>query len=132
MASNTAMERDFSDRRAWWGIALLVAAAAIVSHQLLFRPIVGLADNGDYARVSDHLGISSEGLPRQDRYFNFVVRRYRTGAPASRRDVSSEILLAGIARLAAAPFSARGTFDLRWIGAVNALAGHYAGVFLLW
>jgi hypothetical protein len=117
------MEKSRPEWRRWWGAALLVAAAVILGHQLLFRPIVGLADNGDYARVTDHLGLAPEAAsPPEDRYFRFVVRRYRTVPPAGRRNVSSEILLAGIACLAARPFSPRGTFDLRWIGAVHALA----------
>jgi len=60
-----------------------------------------------------------------------VNRSYRTGPPVGRRNVSSEILLAGIARLAAWPFSRRGTFDLRWLGAVHALALLGAGA-VLW
>lgn len=121
------MKEARSDRRRWWGAALLAAAAAIVGHQLFFRPIVGLADNGDYARVTDHLRLASE-LPASetagpgDRYFLYVVRRFRSASPGGRRNASSEILLGAVARLAALPFSRRGEFDLRWMGAVHALA----------
>lgn len=117
------MEKSRPDLRGWWGAALLVVAATILGHQLFFRPIVGLADNGDYARVTDHLGLASEAaLSPEDRYFRYVVGRYRTVPPTGRRNVSSEILLAAIARQAARPFSPRGTFDLRWMGAIHALA----------
>ena len=123
------------DRRRWWGATLLALAAAIVGHQLFFRPIVGLADNGDYARVTDHLRLASE-LPApevagpDDRYFLYVVRRFRNAPSVGRRNVSSEILLGAVGRLAAIPFSPRGKFDLRWMGAAHALALFGAAVFL--
>ena len=83
------MEKSRPEWRRWWGAALLVAAAAILGHQLLFRPIVGLADNGDYARVTDHLGLALEAAsPPEDQYFRFVVRRYRTRVRANERRLS--------------------------------------------
>jgi hypothetical protein len=109
-------------REGWWGAALLVAAAAILAHQLFFRPIVGLADNGDFARVTDHLSLAGDEPVAEDRYFRYVVTRYRAAPSEGRRNLSSEILLAAIARLAALPFSPRGEFDLRWLAAVHMLA----------
>jgi len=119
------------DRRRWWGAALFLVASGILAHQLLFLPLVGVADNGDFSRVTDHLGLTQATGPADERYFSFVNRSYRTGPPVWRRNVSSEILLAGVARLAAWPFSRRGTFDLRWLGAVHALAVLGAGI-VLW
>jgi hypothetical protein len=108
--------------RSWWGLALLLPAAAILAHQLFFRPIVGLADNGDYSRVTDHLRVAPVvDVAPEDRYFRYVFRRFRTGASTGRRNVSSEILLAAVAFGASRPLSAPGTFDLRWMGAVHAL-----------
>lgn len=125
------MEPSRPGRRAWWGAALLVVAAVIVSHQLFFRPIVGLADNEDYSRVTDHVRLAPEPVAPEDRYFLYVLRRYRTAAPGGRRNLSSEILLAAVARLAALPFSPRGTFDLRWMGAIHALA-LFGAVVVFW
>jgi len=116
------MTRSGPAGRWGWGAALLAVAAAIVCHQLFFPPIVGLADNGDFARVTDHLGLAAEDARPDDRYFRFVYHRYRSAPPSGRRNVSSEILLAAIARGVSLPFSPRGTFDLRWIGAVHAIA----------
>ena len=118
--------------RAWWSVALLVTAAAILGHQLFFPPIIGLADNGDYSRVTDHLRLAPvAGVAPEDRYFRYVFREYRTGAPGGRRNVSSEILLAAIAFGLSRPFSPAGAFDLRWMGAVHALALLFAAA-LFW
>ena len=116
------MERSRPARRQVWGAALLAVAAGIVCHQLFLPPIVGLADNGDFSRVTDHLGLAAEDARPDDRYFQFVFRHYRSAPSSGRRNVSSEILLAAIARGVSLPFSPRGTFDLRWIGAVHAIA----------
>jgi hypothetical protein len=116
------VEEPRRDARGWWGAALLAAAAAILVHQLMVPPILGLADNGDFARVTDHLGLAPVVPPGVDPDFEFVFREYRAAAPVARRNESSEILLAGLARLAALPFSPRGRFDLRYLGAVHALA----------
>ena len=125
------MKFNGPDRRRWWGAAILLAASAVFAHQLLILPLVGTADNGDFSRVTDHLGLTPVSATAEGRYFSFVNRTYRTGPRLSRRDVSSEILLAAVARLAAMPFSPRGTFDLRWLGAVHALSVLGAGV-VLW
>jgi hypothetical protein len=103
----------------------------IFCHQLFFRPIIGLADNGDYERVTDHLHLAPEPVAPEDRYFFYVLGHYRTAPPVGRRNVSSEVILAAAARLAALPFSPRGTFDLRWMGAIHLLALLGAGV-VLW
>jgi hypothetical protein len=125
------MEAPRPGRRGWWGGALLLVAAAIFCHQLFFRPIVGLADNGDYERVTDHLRIGPEPVAPEDRYFLYVQSHYRAAPPVGRRNVSSEIILAAVARLAALPFSPRGTFDLRWMGAIHMLGLLGAGA-VLW
>ncbi|HET9793081.1 MAG TPA: hypothetical protein VFS34_01370 [Thermoanaerobaculia bacterium] len=125
------MTADRSDRGRWWGGALLAVAAAILAHQLLLPPIVGLADNGDFSRVLDHFGLAARDAAPEDRYFLYVFRVYGGAPPSGRRNLSSEILLAGIARLISLPFSERGTMDLRWIGALHALGLLGAGV-VLW
>jgi hypothetical protein len=105
--------------------------ASILAHQILCPPIVGLADNGDFSRITDHLGLTPEAASIEDRYVRFIVPRYSTGPLALRRYMSSEILLAGSARLAALPLSPTGTFDLRWVGMVHSLALLGAAV-VLW
>src|SRR5690348_4774226 len=52
----------------WIGIALVAAASAILAHQLLLRPIVGLADNGDFDRITRPLGLAVVAPPAE-RYF---------------------------------------------------------------
>ena len=105
---------------AWLGAALLAAASGILVHQLFVRPIVGLADNSDFARITEPLGLAVANAPPAERFFLYVWPRYRVEPEPQRASGSSEILLARAARVIAAPFSRAGTFDLRWIGAVHA------------
>jgi len=107
----------------WLGPALLAVVAGILSHQLLFRPIVGLADNGDFAKITQPLGLRlADAPPPAERYFQFVWRRYRFGPVVPQPNQSSEILLARVATTLAKLFSGGRAFDLRWIGAVHAAA----------
>jgi len=118
--------------RRWVGWALLAGAAGILAHQLLFRPIVGLADNSDFARITEPLGLRlAAEPPPAERYFQFVWSRYRFERGAEGRSPSSEILLARVARTLAALSSGGRAFDLRWMGAVHAAALLGAAV-VLW
>ncbi len=100
--------------------AALLSAAAILGYQLLAPPVVGLADNGDFPRVMWPVGIfhASEA---DAHYFRFIALRYEAGAPRSSNHVGSELLPAASARVLAAVFLPRGRFDLRFLGATNAL-----------
>ncbi|HET7451834.1 MAG TPA: hypothetical protein VFL12_03785, partial [Thermoanaerobaculia bacterium] len=89
------MDASRRDAARWWGALLLATAAAILAHQILFRPIVGLADNGDFSRVTDHLRLGPTGTSPDDRYFLYVFRSWQTAPSTGRRNLSSEILLAG-------------------------------------
>ncbi len=107
----------------WLGPVILAGVAGILAHQLLFRPIVGLADNGDFVRITEPLGlVPADAPPPAERYFLFVWPRYLFGAEAPARYRSSEILLARVARTLAKLSSGGRRFDLRWMGAVHAAA----------
>ena len=99
-------------------ISALLAAAAILGHQIFVPPVVGLADNGDFARVMDPTGISYRG-PADEYYFRYLALRYASGAPRSRGHYSSEIPIAAAARVEAAAFLPRGVFDIRSLGAIH-------------
>ena len=117
--------------RAGWGAVLLAVAAGILVHQLFIRPIVGLADNGDFARITAPLGLAVADAPPTERYFSYVWTRYRVEPGTPRRFRSSELLLAGMARAIGTAFPRRPIFDLRWLGAVHA-AALLAAAIVLW
>src|SRR6266851_2424714 len=104
-------------------LALLAIAAIVVFAQVMVPPIIGLADNGDFARVS---GLFSIGVPpavANDAYFKFVIREYAIGAPYyyNAHFVSSELIPVALATIAHNLSASSHRFDIRIIGAIHAL-----------
>ena len=112
-------------------VCAAAASAAILAAQLLVRPIVGLANNGDFERVMSYAGLRYTSDRYEDKYFTHVVSKFAY-APVWERSgyLTSETLLARGAREASRPFSKDGLFDLRWLGALHA-ALVVAGITLL-
>lgn len=103
-------------------LTVLVIGASLV-HQLLLPPIVGLADNGDYLRVMGWLGLDYLPSDQTARSFGHVQQWYSTAGPfRPSAAVSSELLLAGLARVVGLALSPPGLFDLRAAGLVHGLA----------
>jgi hypothetical protein len=102
--------------------ASLAAAAAILASQLFVRPVVGLADNGDYERIMGYAGFQHTTADSAERYFTFLRTKYAVVAPGWFRGGyhSSETLLAFAARFAHVAFSRDALFDIRVLGAIHA------------
>lgn len=111
-----------------WIVFLL--AAAILVYQVIIPPIVGLADNGDYHRIMEPLGLQSVAEDWGDRYFGYVVRDYRMVPRTPRPFFSSQYLLGEIAVQADTLVSRGRTFDLVVLGAVH-LAAYLLGIYLI-
>jgi hypothetical protein len=96
--------------------AALLLAAGIVSFQIFVPPAIGLADNGDFVKITGRFDLY---LP-QGQANGFADTTYAIDPQHHWRGdhISSEILLAGIAVGLNRIFSST-TFDLRWIGAVH-------------
>jgi hypothetical protein len=62
-------------------IAAVIAAAAIIVCALMVRPIIGIADNGDFARIMGVAGLNHIEAGREDRYFGYVSREYAIENP---------------------------------------------------
>ena len=92
-------------------------------------PVVGLADNGDFPRVLAPVGLDHRREPEL-RVFRFLELRYEAGTPHSSGHWSSEIPIAAAARVLGAPFTPKGEFDLRFLGALHAML-RLAGLALL-
>ena len=109
-------------RRSGLEIAALAAMAAILAWQLIVPPPVGLADNGDFARLAGPLGLRATVTDPAQRYFGHVPPGFRLSRPFWRsRYVTSEIVPIAVARAIGAAGSRTGFVDVRVFGAVNAL-----------
>jgi hypothetical protein len=101
------------DRLDW--IALLLATG-IVSFLLFIPPAVGLADNGDFAKIIGRFDLYQ---PNQANGFADTTYRIDPLHHWTGDVISSEILPAAVAVGLNRIFSSS-TFDMRWIGAVHA------------
>ena len=106
-----------------FGMAVVGTAAAFLAWQLLIPPIVGLADQGDFARMIGRFGYGPEDKSPANQY-SFVVRKYIPD-PGFRirqsEQVSSEYLFVGSALLLNKLLSRDGRFDITLMGLVHML-----------
>src|SRR5579871_425708 len=110
------------------------AVLLIVSWQLFFPPVLGLADNGDYARLMVHFDLTHAATDWGERYFGFIDRHYLVNAVEARKYsipgfISSEMIFVGVASGVGRALGST-SFDLLYLGAVHVLA-LAASVFLL-
>jgi hypothetical protein len=95
--------------------------ACVIGYQLFAPPVVGLANNGDFERLMDEVGLQYTVNAYGDRYFNYINLTFASGAP--RQDtglVSSQQLLVELALFVNRVVARDSLFDLRVLGAVNA------------
>jgi hypothetical protein len=111
---------------AWLRAGFIAAAAVILSWQLFVRPIVGLADQGDFTRMIGRFGY---GAVDKSAEYAFLARRYVPDPNARLRvyeQVSSEYIFVGAAVLLNKVVSKDGSLDITIIGFVHMLAFLYA------
>ena len=119
---------EFLCRRRYEWIAFFLFAA-IVSYQLFVPPVVGLANNGDFAKV---LGIFDLAAPVENEY-KFLSTTYSFDPKHHSwfGFISSEHLLAAAAILLNVPFSKDGALDIRVVGVAHAALYLFAFYLLL-
>jgi hypothetical protein len=121
----------FSQR--FGGPAVLVLCGACIGLQVLARPAVGIANNGDFAKMAGTAGLGPEDgtWELHQNYSEFLYRYMRADRYVYNRDfrsaafLSSEFFLVKFARVLQKLLHPGLRFDIRWLGAVN------AAVFLL-
>ena len=104
-------------------LAVVLVAALLLSLQLLVPPVIGLANNGDFERVMGPVGFQYLTQDPAEKYFYWINTKFAY-APAgwySSGLITSESILARVARAAAVPFASGGPFDIRILGAVHIL-----------
>lgn len=89
----------------------------IVIFQLLIPPVIGLADNGDFSRITKWGGLitGSDYI-----YSSYINTKYLTGGNYSVGYISSEAIVFFIAKLFSI-FSSQHYFDIRFIGLTHTL-----------
>ena len=97
--------------------AFVLAAGTILFYQLILPPVVGLADNGDFVKVTGRFDLHGRNYRTYlytDTVYN-ISPEYHWVSDF----VSVEIPLAQLAVWLNSVVSKDGTFDLRWIGVVH-------------
>jgi hypothetical protein len=114
-----------------WGV--LAAVAGILGVQLFVPPIVGLSDQGDFARMIGRFGYGPED--KGSIWDAFVKRKY-VPDPSFRyptlEQPGSEYLFVGPAVALSKLFSADGKLDIRLMGLVHIAAFLAAFGYLVW
>jgi hypothetical protein len=106
-------------------------SAAILAYQLLLQPVVGLADDGDFAKIMGQVGLRYQTEDFDARYYGFLTLTYDITPPWWPSGyLTSEIPLVAVARFYAGGFPARGVLDIRVLGALHSLV-FLAGLALL-
>jgi len=103
-----------------------ITAAAVIlvlSLILLRRPIIGVADNGDFARIMNSTGLYYLTDDFDERYFGYVNRLYGTGPviPFGGGYFSAQILLVLLAVFISRSFTNKAVFDIRFLAAIYIL-----------
>jgi hypothetical protein len=121
---------NFRGSKSGFLAGVLAVTAAILILQLLVPPVIGLADQGDFARVIGKFGYGPAPTPVNLKYA-FVPARYvrdPSFAVPSWEHMTSEYLFVA----AAFAISRGGAFDVRLIGIIHGLAFLAAFAQLLW
>lgn len=99
------------------------AAIFILSYILLLRPIIGVADNGDFARIMNSTALYYLSAEPTDRYFGFVNRLYgiRTMIPFGGGYLSTELPLVLLAVFLCKTVLGTAFFDIRFLAVIYIL-----------
>ena len=105
-------------RRGSVEVLWLAICAGILGWKLLLPGFVGMADNGDFAKVAGPLCLASAENSRENFFHPVYERDARNCFDAGTR--TSERAAAGLASGIEQVFGDRRRFDIRWLGAIHA------------
>ena len=104
-------------------LAIFIAGITLI-YVLMIKPIIGVADNGDFGRIMGMTGLDYTSSDRQDRYFGYMNRTYITTPSGDLQSgyFSSEIFVVKVAKLMNnLVFRGGNTFDIRFLALLYAL-----------
>lgn len=110
----------------------VLSASLILLLELFLPPVIGLANNADFANVMGFSGFQFLTDKPEEKYRDYVVTEFALvpGQPQPDGYRTSELLLADAARFLAPAVSPPGRFDIRILAAVHVLL-LLAGIALL-
>jgi len=97
-----------------------IAAAAVIIYVLMVRPIVGLADNGDFERIMSTVGLdyTNPFLTDEDKYFGYFIREFKLTSLGLGGYASSQIPLVLAAKALNMLLHSGRIFDMRFMAVV--------------
>src|SRR5262249_925474 len=101
-------------------VAALAVAAVIISFQLFVPPIIGVADDADFYRVTLPLGLDHASTSFGDKYFDFVDA-YVQAPQVYSGWFTSELLMAFPAALVGKIVFRDGVFHVQLMGFIHAI-----------
>ncbi|MGI6668280.1 MAG: hypothetical protein ACOX4M_02215 [Acetivibrionales bacterium] len=113
--------------------AAVAVILAILFFTLFTRPVIGVADNGDFARIMKSAGLHYLSDDPAERYFGYVNRLYGIGfiIPFMGAYLSTEIPLVILAVLINKAVTASKYFDIRFLAAIYSVIFATACFFLV-
>jgi hypothetical protein len=97
---------------------LLASIAAAIAYQLFLPPVIGMADNGDFPRITGRFNLVHASDKFEDQYFRYFELKWRfnPGPPWVSGFLSSESVLVALSLPLNRLLSRDGLFDLRCLG----------------
>jgi hypothetical protein len=100
--------------------AVLFILTVAIAYQLLVDPIVGMADNRDFARLMDPAGLDYRSVADyRETVFQFVETKFAFVKPSSHRYLTSQRPILAAAKVLNGVLAKDDKFDLRSLGLCN-------------
>lgn len=101
-------------------LLFVVVAVTIMTRQLFIKPIISVADNSDFYRISFQVGISPASGP--ETMFKYANLHFSYCKPRNIEYASSELIFCSIARVVNRIFVSTEYFDVRSLGLTHVVA----------
>lgn len=101
----------------------IVTAAAVIVYVLFVKPVVGIADNGDFLRIMTSSGLDylDPNLSYEDKYFGYFIREFKLVPLGIGGYASTQVPLVVVATWLNKLFHSRELFDMRFMAVVYGL-----------
>ncbi|TVX89404.1 hypothetical protein [Paenibacillus agilis] len=118
------------------GAILLVVLGVLLTYILLMRPVVGLANNGDFIRVMDNAGLKYFDKDNSNMFFDYITTEFETIPVVPHQlgndyYVTSQTFLVKFAVFVDNLFTSDDVFDIRFLGFIHMVVFLLSFYFLL-